>query len=186
MNKRAKLKQNIGFTDIGMGIPYEAPTSTLFSFAPSPPMFLSNSSVYVQREVFFLWNGEDRYSLPCPSSSFPTLFSKVSRNAAGLQHLCPKQHKAGRHQPGTHRQWWMSQPHRKSRTILQIAFSEVLLRLRLCTGNIETCSFSSFLVKSSWSETRSNFHSHSSLLLTVLATSTFPEDATDREEFPDN
>lgn len=156
MNNKAKLQQNIGFINIGGRIPCKAPTSTsfYFSFGPSLTMFLSNSFLYIPKKVFFLWNAEDRSFLPCPSSSF--FPNQVSRNGAGLQHLCPRQRKAGRHQPSAHWQWWMSQSHAKSRTILQIACSEVLLKLRFCIGNVETCLFSSFLVESSWIVIRSN------------------------------
>lgn len=92
-NKWAKLKQNSDFTDVGMGIHCEAPTPTLFyfSFGPPLPMFLTNFFFCIQKTVFFIWNGEDRYSPSCPFSSFPTLFfpNQGSRNEAELQHLCP-------------------------------------------------------------------------------------------------
>ena len=151
MNKWAKLKQNIGFMDIGMGIPCEAPTSTSFYFSLVPPHVSQQFLLVYSKEGFSSSETEKTdILLLVPPALSPLVFpNQVSRNKAGLQHLCPKQRKAGRHQPSAHRQWWMSQPHMKCRTILQIACNEVLLQLRFCIFNIETCLFSSFLVESS-------------------------------------
>lgn len=116
---------------------------------PSPCFSAIPSCIFKRRFSSSEMEETDILLLVPPALSPLVFANRVSRNEAGLQHLCPRQCKAGRHQPSAHRQWWMSQPHVKSRTILQIACSEVLLQLRFCTGNIETCLFSSFLLESS-------------------------------------
>lgn len=82
-----EVRKQVGKTDIRMGIHCEAPTPTLFyfSFCPSLTMFLSNFFFCIQKNVFFSWNGEDRYSPSCPFTFFPTLFPhQVRRNEAEL------------------------------------------------------------------------------------------------------
>lgn len=150
MNKCAKLKQNIGFTAIGMGIPCETPKSSQFYFSLVPPHVSHQFHLVDLKAGFLPLKWRRLILLPVLPSLSPLFFpNQVSRSKAGLQHLCPRQHKASRHQSSTHRQWWKSQPHAKSRTILQIACIAVLLQLRFCFGNIEIRLFSSFLVESS-------------------------------------
>lgn len=74
-----EVRKQVGKTDIEMGIHCEAPTPTLFyfCFSPSLPMFLS-SFFCIQKDVFFSWNGEDRYCPTGPFSSFPILFQTKS------------------------------------------------------------------------------------------------------------
>lgn len=108
--KRHEVRKKVGRTDIRMGIHCEAPTPALFyfCFSPSLTMFLS-SFFCIQKNVFFSWNGEDRYGPTCPLALSP-LFSKPSQQKWGrTSALVPKQHKAGRSQPsarGYHSLTW--------------------------------------------------------------------------------
>lgn len=87
MNKWTKLKQNIGFTDIGMGIPYEAPTSFVLLLFCSPPPHVSQQLLRVCSKGGFLplkWRTQISSLLSLQlflHSFFP---NQVSRNKAGL------------------------------------------------------------------------------------------------------
>lgn len=116
------------------------------------PMFLSNSFLYTQKKVFFLWNGEDRYNPPCSSCPAPILFSK------------PSQLKQGRTSALVSRavQSWQT-PTKRTQTVVDVAASH---KIQDYTGNclrwdsdfvLATLKPTySHLMESSWSETRRN------------------------------
>lgn len=132
----------------------------LLLFWPFPPHVSQQYLLPYSKDCFPLLKWRNRYFHSCPFSFSPTLFfqTKTELKWGRTSALVSKKHKAGRSQPsahGCHSLTWNPGLYCKLYILYYIYCNEVRLQLRYCTGNTETCLFSSFLVESPLSETRS-------------------------------